>query len=272
MRLEDAFSGTADWRGRHVVVCNWRDSSHPQAGGAEVYCEETARQLHEAGIRVTFLTCRPRGAARHEDTPYGRVVRGGGRLTVYLFTLLWLIVHRRGVDGVIDSQNGIPFFSPLVLRRRTPVVLLIHHVHQDQFAIWFPRVFACAGRWLESRGSSLAYGRRTICAVSPSTRSEIRRRLSLRGPIYLAPAGTSLAFGRKQVRATGPRIVCVSRMVPQKRVDLLIHALSVIRCEFPDVELHLIGDGETRSALQEFAKELGLSDTVVFHGRVTQED
>lgn len=35
-------------------------------------------------------------------------MRGGGRFTVYVFVLLWLLRHRRCVDAVIDSQNGIP--------------------------------------------------------------------------------------------------------------------------------------------------------------------
>src|SRR5207245_3983312 len=83
--LENTFPGVAGWRGRHVVVCNWRDSPHPQGGGAELYCEEVAGELHRAGVRVTYLTARPRGTARRERTAFGTVVRGGGRFTVYPF-------------------------------------------------------------------------------------------------------------------------------------------------------------------------------------------
>ncbi|MFI6689894.1 glycosyltransferase [Streptomyces sp. NPDC050485] len=263
-------AAVAQWRGRHIVLCNWRDGRHPQAGGAELYCEETARQLHEAGIRVTYLTARPRGTARREETAYGTVVRGGGRLSVYVFVLLWLLAHRRRIDGVIDSQNGIPFFSPLVLRRRTPVVQLIHHVHQAQFALWFPGPVAALGRWLEDRGSSLVYRRRAVCAVSPSSRAEIRRQLSLRGPVYLAPAGLDLPAARPRARAGEPRIVCVGRLVTQKRVDQLVRALTAVRRDLPDVRLDIVGDGDVRQDLQRLAAELGLGDAVVFHGRVPE--
>ncbi|MBZ6478223.1 hypothetical protein K9U14_33730, partial [Streptomyces griseocarneus] len=69
--LRAALPAAEDWQGRHVVVCNWRDGRHPQAGGAELYCEEIARRLHDAGVRVTYLTSRPRAVARREDTGFG---------------------------------------------------------------------------------------------------------------------------------------------------------------------------------------------------------
>ncbi|KAK1177944.1 glycosyltransferase [Streptomyces sp. NBS 14/10] len=275
MDLRTALPAVRDWRGRHVVVCNWRDRRHPQAGGAELYCEEVARQLHESGLRVTCLTSRPRGTARREGTRFGTVVRGGGRFTVYIFVLLWLLRHRRSVDAVIDSQNGIPFFTPLVLRRRTPVVLLIHHVHQGQFALWFPRPVAGFGRWLEGRGSGLVYGRRAVCAVSPSTRAEIRRRLAVRGPVHFAPAGLDPApppaAGPRQ-RARAPRVVCVGRLVTQKRVDRLVHAMPALRRELPDAELHIVGDGEARQDLAALVDELGVGHCVVLRGRVPQDE
>ncbi|MET9415370.1 glycosyltransferase [Streptomyces klenkii] len=273
MNLSAAFPAVREWRSRHVVVCNWRDGRHPQAGGAELYCEETARQLHDAGVQVTYLTARPRGTARRESTDYGTVVRGGGRFTVYPFVLLWLLCHRRTVAAVIDSQNGIPFFTPLVLRRRTPVVLLIHHVHQGQFALWFPRPLAGLGRWLESRGSRLVYSARVVCAVSPSTRTEIRRHLGLRGPVHLAPAGLALPAQSPAPRHRGdaPRIVCVGRLVAQKRIDRLVRAMPALRREHPRAELHIVGDGEARAELQRLVTELGVGDAVVLHGRVQAE-
>lgn len=62
-------------------------------------------------------------------------------------------LRRRSGDGVIDSQNGIPFPTPLVLRGSTPIVQLIHHVRQDQFAAHFPKPTARFGQFLENQAS-----------------------------------------------------------------------------------------------------------------------
>ncbi|GAA3936444.1 glycosyltransferase family 4 protein [Actinoplanes auranticolor] len=256
------------WRDRHVVICNWRDSAHPQGGGAELYCERVAEELHADGVHVTYLTARAKGQSRSENTGYGRVVRGGGTYTVYLYVLLWLLLHRRSIDGVIDSQNGIPFFTPLVLRRNTPVALVIHHVHQDQFEVHFPKPAARLGQFLENQASTWVYGSRALCAVSPSSRAEIRRRLSLRGPVHLAPCGQEMPPPRRRRPAEVPRIVCVGRLVAQKRFDVLLHAVRVVAGELPGVELHLVGDGEARAGLEQLSRELGLDRHVRFHGRV----
>ena len=60
-----------------------------------------------------------------------RIIRHGGRFTVYLWTLLWIGWNRRRIRAVIDSHHRIPFFTPLVVGRQTPVVLLLRHVRQE---------------------------------------------------------------------------------------------------------------------------------------------
>ena len=140
-----------------------------------------------------YLTAGVAGRPRSEERNGYRIIRRGNRLTVYLWALAWLAWHRREVGAVIDSQNGIPFFTPVAVRRRTPVVLLLHHVHQNQMAAGLPGPLAKIGMFLEGPASRLVYGQRAIVAVSPSTRQEIRQTLRLRGAITVAPPGLDKA-------------------------------------------------------------------------------
>jgi glycosyltransferase involved in cell wall biosynthesis len=256
----------------HIVICNWRDSRHAQAGGAELYCERVAQQLRRRGARVTLLTSRPKGAARAEETGFGRTVRGGGTFTVYLFALWWLLWHRRTVDAVIDSQNGIPFFSPLAVRRSTPVTLLVHHVHQHQFRLYFRWPLSRIGQWLEKTASRWVYGDRSICVVSPSSRTEVRRQLRLRGQIFVAACGQDRPVAVDRVRSDRPRIVVVGRVVAHKRFDLLMRAMPAVLARFHRAELHVVGDGAGLGELRRLAEVTGVADAVHFHGRVSDED
>lgn len=253
----------------HIAILNWRDGSHPRAGGAELYCERVAAELVEQGVTVTYLTSGVAGCPPVEERHGFRLIRMGGTFTVYVAVLVWLWRHRREIDGVLDSQNGIPFFAPLAVGRGTPVLLLIHHVHQQQFRQHFPWPVSAIGRWLEKSGTARVYRRRPIVTVSPSSRHAIRRELGLLGNVFIAPCGTDLPnTGEPVERAPVPRIVCVTRLVPHKRVDLVLDALAQARTRVPGLELHLVGDGPHRAVLTRQIERLGLRDCVVVHGRV----
>jgi glycosyltransferase involved in cell wall biosynthesis len=60
--------------------------------------------------------------------------------------------------------------------------------------------------------------------------------------------------------------VFVGRLVPIKRVDLLIEALALACATEPRLRMAIVGDGELRDALEEQASRLGLEETVRFVG------
>jgi glycosyltransferase involved in cell wall biosynthesis len=55
-----------------------------------------------------------------------------------------------------------------------------------------------------------------------------------------------------------PRAVFVGRLAPEKGLDTLLDAWPLVRAEFPDANLLVIGDGLERSALERQAREHGL--------------
>lgn len=259
--------------GRHIVITNWRDSRHPRAGGAERYCEQTALELSELGARVTLLTSRPPGVAAVERTDYGTVVRFGGTLGTYPLGLWWLLRRRSTIDAVLDSENGIPYFSPLAVRRRTPVVLLIHHVHQRQFEQYLSPAAAAVGKFLEKRVARWVYGRRPVCVVSPSGRAEVRKLLAFKGPVFVAPNGLGPAAPHLLVeRSAAPSIVCVGRLVPHKRVELLLGCLPTLLRRWPDLTVRIVGEGEEMAALRAESSRLGVDAAVHFSGRLDDHE
>ena len=261
---------TGPWsKGSLLVITNWRDGRHPDAGGAEEVCEQLARRFAAHGWKVVLLTSHIDGQAASEDRDGYRVIRRGGRFTVYLWSLLWISLHRASVRAVIDSQNGIPFFTPLVVGKKTPVLLLLHHVHHDLFELYFSPLKARFGQWLESTGTRWVYRRRAVVAVSPSTRTGARRVFRLRGEIFVVPPGCATVAAeapKASRRSAHQQIVWVGRLVPQKRIGLIVEALPELLRQFPALEFHLIGEGPERPSLEEHVARLGLGERVIFHG------
>lgn len=261
-----------DLRGARVVVANWRDLDHPLAGGSERYAWELARGLVEAGAQVVFLTARVRGQARAEVREGIRMVRRGGRLSYYLLAAWWILLHRRRIDAVVDMEAGIPLFTPLVVGRRTPVVLFVHHVHLDQFGVYFPRPLALLGRFLEGTVMPRVYRDVPTAAVSESTRQAMRERLGWRGPIAVVHNGNDRPIAPPApAEDTVDRVVVLGRLSPHKRVDLAIRAVAALQPARPALHLDVIGKGPDLERLQALVADLEAEKHVTFHGFVTDE-
>jgi glycosyltransferase involved in cell wall biosynthesis len=255
---------TANLDGVRVVLLNWRDRAHPQAGGAEEYAHRIAESLHAAGAKVTFLAAHVPGQPTRTAEAGITLLRRGSQWTVYLWALLWLLTHRRTTDVVIDCQNGIPFFSPLAVARRTNVVLVMHHVHDRQFGVHFPPWLAKVGRWLEGPAARRVYRRAVTVAVSPSTVRAMRDRLGWHGPVFVIPNGMAGGPVEDRPRATEPTVVYLGRLVAHKRVDQLIDTVAELRAKWPALRLHVVGRGPEETALRNAAAAYG--DSVVVHG------
>ncbi|MFJ9576851.1 glycosyltransferase family 4 protein [Streptomyces sp. NPDC101191] len=254
-----------------LAFLNWRDPWHPDAGGAEAYAHEIARRFSAAGARVTFVSSRYPGARAREYRDGMRIVRGGGTFGVYASAAAHLLRNRHAYDAVIDFQNGIPFFSPLFTPRWTADLCVIHHVHQRQFDVRFRWPLNSLGRLLEKQVSRRVYRGRPVVVVSPSTREGARRELGFGNPLHIVPNGrpTDLPRTPAGTRSGTPALTVVSRLVPQKRVDLLVRAMPALLRRIPELRLDVCGDGPELPALRALVHTLGVGPAVTFHGHVS---
>jgi glycosyltransferase involved in cell wall biosynthesis len=262
---------TTDRKGRaarrgptRVAIVNWRDPWHPAAGGAERYAWELARRFAADGRRVCFVTSRAPGQARRETVEGVDLMRLGGRFTVYPLVLAWMLLRRRSFDAVLDCQNGIPFFTPWVLPRGVPVLCVVHHVHDEQFGMHFPTWLAWVGRVLEGPVARHAYRRHACVAVSPSTVAAMRERLRWTGPVYVVPNGV---IPQPALTLAEDHLVCVSRLVPHKRIGRLLDLAERLR-----VRVHVIGRGPEEDALRAEVTARGLDDLILLRGYLPEDE
>ncbi len=59
----------------------------------------------------------------------------------------------------------------------------------------------------------------------------------------------------------------VGRLVGVKNIPMQLKAMRKIKGLYPDVRLHIVGDGPDREVLQQQVSRLGVASQVVFHGR-----
>lgn len=253
-------------RGRRILLLNWRDPLDPQAGGAELYCWQVATRFAEAGALVTYFTARAPGLPRTDVRQGVRVIRRGGRYSVYVQAAEYMAAVGHTFDAIIESQNGIPFQAP-VFAPGTPVVRVIHHMHRDQFPRHFGRAVTGLARFLEGPAARTTYRNAATAVVSPSTRVEIRNGLGTRGPVFIVPGGSRrIGAEARATRSTTPSIVTVSRLSEHKRVDLVLGIAPALAERWPGLRIHVVGDGPQGDELRARAAGLGVSEVVRFHG------
>ena len=90
-----------------------------------------------------------------------------------------------------------------------------------------------------------------------------------------SPDTDAMAQTETALRAAGDlparnpsRLLHVGRLVADKRVDLLLDAMPLVRERLPQVELVIVGDGPERAAFESQSRRLGLTDAVRFAGPV----
>jgi glycosyltransferase involved in cell wall biosynthesis len=263
---------------RSVLLLCWRDTGHPQGGGSETYLQRIGAQLAASGVEVTLRTARYPGSLRREVVDGVRVDRVGGRYSVYIWAMLAMAVARIGVgplrqvrpDVVVDTQNGLPFLARLIYGSR--VVVLVHHCHREQWPV-AGRFLGRVGWFVESWLSPKLNRRNQYVTVSlPSVRDlvglgvENGRIALVRNGLDEAPASTLTG-----PRASKPRVVVLSRLVPHKQIEDALDAVAQLRMSIPDLRLDVVGGGWWGGRLVGRANQLGIGDAVTFHGHIDDE-
>jgi glycosyltransferase involved in cell wall biosynthesis len=256
--------------GLSILYLSWRDWHNPEAGGSETFIERTSHLLVSRGHRVTVLASGFAGAAPVTVEGGVRVLRLGRRYSVFARAAVHLLRRGHRYDVIVDVQNGVPFWSPLLTR--TPVVHLVHHVHREQWGSVFPWPLARLGWWLESRVAPRVYRRSRYLTVSEATKDELASLGVDRTSMTIIHSGNDqpddMARYVALPRTPHPSIVSLGRLVPHKQVELAIDVVRELRPSFPDLHLHVAGDGYWMPKLVEYTAASGLTDHVTFHGFV----
>jgi len=72
-------------------------------------------------------------------------------------------------------------------------------------------------------------------------------------------------------RASTPRVLVLSRLVPHKQIEDALTAVAELRPSIPDLRLDVVGGGWWYRRLVDHATRLGISDAVTFHGHIDDD-
>lgn len=181
----------------------------------------------------------------------------------WLRLIRFIRAHR--VDVIHTHKFGSNFWGAVVGRlARVPVV--IAHEHTWSFEGQPLRRFIdrrVIGRLADAVIAVSAADRRRMIEVVGIPADRV---VFIPNGIQPLSVGDGPALRREAgVPPRAPALVAVANLRPQKALDVLLRAVSLVRRRFPDAYLLLAGGGD-RAPLEALAAELGISAAVVFLG------
>ncbi len=248
-----------------ILILTWRDLAHSAAGGAEVYTEQVARRWVDAGHEVTLFAATVPGRPNEETVDGYRVVRRGGRLTVYRAARRWYRENGIGqYDVVIDMVNTVPFKAHEWVKD-TPVIAFFHQTAEECWHFNSPLPVAMLGRYVLEPQWIRSYRGRRVMVVSQSTADALAR-FGVHDTVIL-PEGFEPVPVPDVQKETAPTVVWMARLVPYKRPQDVVEAARIARTRIPDLQVWIMGGGPMLEDLRKQAPE-----GVEILGRVSEEE
>jgi glycosyltransferase involved in cell wall biosynthesis len=252
----------------------------PTIGGAELQLERLLPHLAARGVETIVMTRGVPGEPRRDRAGPGMVRRTylSGRsafasLDFVGETFAYLLRHRRSVD-VVHAHGALSEGTVALLANALELPTVVTVLGTGITGDFERLVRKPTGR---ARARRLARSGDFI-ALNNDVRDYLRKWDIPEERISIVPNGVDVdAFRpadesrRARLRAElrlpeGPVAVFSGRLVPAKRVDLLLHALG----EVPNLRVVILGDGPERSRLESLSHELGHEGRVSFRGFTRQ--
>jgi glycosyltransferase involved in cell wall biosynthesis len=254
-------------------------------GGAERWYRNLAERLAAAGHEVTYLTLRQWDASDPPDLPGVKVVAVGPRMELYAggkrrilpplrfgIGLFWHLL-RRGRDYDRLHLASFPFFSLLAAGLLRP--FSGYRIGVDWHEVWTDDYWrAYLGRlgWL-----GIAVQR--LCARVPQKAYAFSRLHAARAEAIGCSAPVTILTGEyagsaypAHPAAVPPTLVYAGRLIPEKRVSLLIDAFALLAAQRPDVRLTIFGRGPEQAAIEAQIARLGLGEEIRRPGFVAEAE
>ena len=268
---------------RRPVVAMVSDAIYPyHRGGKEIRYHELGRRLAErADVHVYTMHWWKGPRERTEDAVtfhaisrlhglYAKNRRSVSQaifFAIACFRLLW-------TNFDVLEADQIPYFQVIVLRivttlKRRPLVVTCHEIWGRSYWRQYLGRAGLAAWLVESLVIRMPDH---IIAASPQTAERLRMLGVYRGPITEVPNGIDLdAIRNIYPDEAATDLVVVGRLMPHKRIDMLLDAVALLHADGIPVTCRVIGDGPERLGLLGHARALGIDHAIDFRHDVGEQ-
>ena len=261
----------------NILIFSWRDIKHPNAGGAEQVMHEHAKGWVRAGHKVIHFSSKAENLLDSEVIDKVEFIRSGYQyLGVQLAGFFYYLKNRSGIDFVVDEFHGIPFLTPLYVRK--PKLAVIQEVARK---VWLLNPLPKPVNWiigiigfLGEPFVFLFYKKTHFMLGSDSAKEDVIKMGILPKNITIVPHGVIVpeisVLPKKEEKKT---IVYLGKLSKDKGIEDALKCFSILN-KRGEYQFWIIGKEESKSYFNQFKKlikNLRLDGKVKFWGFVSQK-
>ncbi len=261
----------------NILVFSWRDPKHPMAGGAEQVMHEHMKGWVKAGHNVTLFSSFFKGGRGQESLDGVKIIRHGSQIIgVHILAFLWYSFSKHeNFDLVVDQFHGIPFFTPLFVRK--PKLAVLQEVAKEVWLINdLPRPFNILVGWIGYITEPLVflfYKNMMFMVGSNSARDDLIKIGIHQSRITIVPHGVITPMIKKHPQKEKKKtVIFLGALTRDKGIEDALASFSLLNKE-RDYNFWVVGSGspEYLQHLYRLAERLKIKDKVKLFGFVSQE-
>ncbi len=288
---------------RKRVLCVTSNYPRWQGDSTTPFVHHLAQDLKEFGWEVDVLAPHAMGAAQQEVLDGISIERfrylwpertqtvcyqGGALMNLQnnrlnylklpaLVFFEWLAIFKLLMTGKYDLLHSHWILPQGFTGILAAIPLKIPHV----ITVHGSDAFALNGKCLTSFKQFSLVHADAVTVNSTATRQQVLSIAPKLSNLNLIPMGISTTLPKPERSAIlrslykgndGPLLIFVGRLIELKGVDDLLHAISLLKNNFTDIRLLILGEGPFREELESLSRKLRIDKQVFFTGWVEPEE
>lgn len=253
------------------------DAIYPfNKGGKEKRLYEVTKRLSQLSYVVTVYCMKwwegedvmeREGVIYKAISPYYPLYSGGRRSfkEAIFFSIHCLKLIREDFDVVdVDHMPHLVLFTTklVCLIKRKKMVATWHEVWG--FEYWSEYIGGFLGFVAYLIEKITVQLPDKIISISDHTLNNLKDMLKRVDNVYLVHIGNEIDYNSLVKSKIDSDVLFVGRLLKNKNVDILIHSIKILKNNYPDIKLIIIGEGPEKNKLEKLSNDIGLEDNIKF--------